>query len=69
MCPVLDLKQATKIDDDAISSLFKYDVVVGFALVLELEIKLMVYRFPFGTSTMIQSQYFVPQNTVISIQF
>jgi hypothetical protein len=37
VCPLLDLKQATKIHDDAISSVFKYDVVVGFALVLELE--------------------------------
>jgi hypothetical protein len=30
------MEQATKIDDDAISIVFKYDVV-GFALVLELE--------------------------------
>ena len=52
-----------KIHNDAISSVFKYDVV-GFALVLELEIKLMVYRFPFGTSTMIQSQYFEPHRIV-----
>jgi hypothetical protein len=37
VCPQLDLEQATKIHDDAISSVFKYDFVVGFSLVLELE--------------------------------